>query len=259
MVMVMGRAVRDVYMPRDYYTRRPRGFAYIEYDTKDECEDAIDVAPLPPLVSGWQDSGLVQGLHRRRFHGRELVVEYAKGSRKTSSEMRTRASDEVMTERPRGYRRSPSPRRRYALPTPPVDDEDDDGDDAGGPAPARPAAALARPDAAHRARAAAAAPTPAPSPAPPAAPPVAPPAAPPPPSAAAPARSPQSTASRTRPTGAARPRPPDPSPQSPTLTPRPQPHVAWTLDWTGCVERCSPLFLSSTSFIPSFYTIVWDL
>jgi hypothetical protein len=32
--------VRDVYIPRNYYTNQPRGFAFIEFQDARACEDA---------------------------------------------------------------------------------------------------------------------------------------------------------------------------------------------------------------------------
>ena len=33
--------VKDVYIPTDYYTRRPRGFAFVEFLNADEALDAV--------------------------------------------------------------------------------------------------------------------------------------------------------------------------------------------------------------------------
>uniref|UniRef100_A0A5S6QMV5 RRM domain-containing protein n=1 Tax=Trichuris muris TaxID=70415 RepID=A0A5S6QMV5_TRIMR len=75
--------VRDVYIPLDYYTRRPR-------DIRD-AEDAL------------------YSLDRVNFHGNDLEVEFAKGDRKTPGEMRSKYNGLPRTN----YRyRSPSPRRR---------------------------------------------------------------------------------------------------------------------------------------------------
>ncbi|XP_064466069.1 serine/arginine-rich splicing factor 12-like isoform X2 [Ornithodoros turicata] len=60
----------DVYVPVDYYTRRPRGFAYVQFEDVRDAEDAM------------------YSLDRTRFYGRELEIEFAQGDRKTPSEMR---------------------------------------------------------------------------------------------------------------------------------------------------------------------------
>ncbi|KAI0213301.1 Serine/arginine-rich splicing factor 10 [Lamellibrachia satsuma] len=72
--------VTDAYMPLDYYTRRSRGFAYIQFEDPRDAEDAM------------------YNLDRTRFYGRELEIEFARGDRKTPSQMRVKE---------RGGRRSP--------------------------------------------------------------------------------------------------------------------------------------------------------
>ena len=62
--------ISDVYVPVDYYTRRPRGFAYIQFDDPRDAEDAV------------------YNLDRTRFFGRELEVEFARGDRKSPGQMR---------------------------------------------------------------------------------------------------------------------------------------------------------------------------
>ncbi|XP_076467276.1 serine/arginine-rich splicing factor 12-like isoform X5 [Babylonia areolata] len=64
--------ITDVYVPMDYYTRRPRGFAYIQFEDPRDADDAL------------------YHLDRTRFYGRELEVEFARGDRKTPSQMRTK-------------------------------------------------------------------------------------------------------------------------------------------------------------------------
>ena len=34
--------VKDVYLPKDYYTKQPRGFAYVEFHSEDTALDAMD-------------------------------------------------------------------------------------------------------------------------------------------------------------------------------------------------------------------------
>ncbi|SPQ97456.1 unnamed protein product (mitochondrion) [Plasmodiophora brassicae] len=74
-------SIRDVYIPRDYYSKQPRGFAYLEFTSKTEADAAIDA------LNGYS------------LNGRDLFVEYARGERKTSQMMRDRE------------RRQTSPRR----------------------------------------------------------------------------------------------------------------------------------------------------
>ncbi|ESO03496.1 hypothetical protein HELRODRAFT_157132 [Helobdella robusta] len=64
--------VSDVYIPLDYYSRRPRGFAYIQY-------------PFPFLIQDARDAEeALYALDRQRFMGRELEIEFAKGDRKSN-------------------------------------------------------------------------------------------------------------------------------------------------------------------------------
>ncbi|XP_072177552.1 serine/arginine-rich splicing factor 12-like [Diadema setosum] len=85
--------ISDVYIPLDYYTRQPRGFAYIQFDDIRDAEDAM------------------YALERYRFYGRELEIQYAEGDRKTPSQMRGKERGTYRSSR--SYRsRSRSPRRR---------------------------------------------------------------------------------------------------------------------------------------------------
>ncbi|CAG8776412.1 5616_t:CDS:2, partial [Acaulospora morrowiae] len=88
-----------VYIPKDFYTREPRGY----YDERD-CEEAYRRANIS-------------------LHGRQLTIEFARGSRKTPREMRGkdgnryspprrgRYSTPENSYRPRRYSRSPSRNR----------------------------------------------------------------------------------------------------------------------------------------------------
>ncbi|XP_010534507.1 PREDICTED: serine/arginine-rich SC35-like splicing factor SCL30 isoform X2 [Tarenaya hassleriana] len=64
--------VRDVYMPRDYYSGKPRGFAFVEF------VDSYDAAEAQ------------RSMNRRIFAGREITVVVAAESRKRPEEMRVR-------------------------------------------------------------------------------------------------------------------------------------------------------------------------
>merc|ERR1711998_673830 len=94
--------VRDVYMPRDHYTREPRGFAFVEYLDARDARDAMDE------------------MDRRNVDGREVTIVFAEERRKNPDEMRAREGGGGKGKgggygRDRGYddRRSP-PRRRYS-------------------------------------------------------------------------------------------------------------------------------------------------
>lgn len=75
--MAFGRIgeVRDVYIPRDFHSQQPKGFAFIEYATPQMASEARDE----------MDKFLMKG--------RELEVVYAQEKRKTPNEMRGRVVD----------------------------------------------------------------------------------------------------------------------------------------------------------------------
>lgn len=62
--------VNDIYIPMSYHTRRPRGFAYVAFDSLDEAKRAV------------------RKLDGTVYNGREIKVEHAQGDRKTPHEMR---------------------------------------------------------------------------------------------------------------------------------------------------------------------------
>ncbi|CAF0958727.1 unnamed protein product [Adineta steineri] len=69
-----GRIV-DITLPLDYYTRDAKGFGFVEYEESRDAEEAL------------------HALDRYRLLGRELEVEFARGDRKTPSEMRAREKE----------------------------------------------------------------------------------------------------------------------------------------------------------------------
>ena len=64
--------ITDVYLPLDYYTHKPRGFAYVQY------EDVIDAEEALKRLDGYH------------LHGNPLEIQYAEGDRKTPGQMRVR-------------------------------------------------------------------------------------------------------------------------------------------------------------------------
>ncbi|XP_071156521.1 serine/arginine-rich splicing factor 10-like isoform X2 [Mytilus edulis] len=64
--------LKDVYIPLDYYSRLPRGFAYIQFEDPRDADDAL------------------YHLDRTRYQGRELEIEFARGDRKSPGQMRTK-------------------------------------------------------------------------------------------------------------------------------------------------------------------------
>ncbi|XP_057684576.1 serine/arginine-rich splicing factor 10-like [Corythoichthys intestinalis] len=75
--------VVDVYIPLDFYTRQPRGFAYIQFEDVRDAEDAL------------------HSLDRKFVCGRQIEIQFAQGDRKTPNQMKTKE------------RRSPSRSSRY--------------------------------------------------------------------------------------------------------------------------------------------------
>ncbi|XP_037651204.1 serine/arginine-rich splicing factor 10-like isoform X2 [Sebastes umbrosus] len=80
----------DVYIPLDFYTRRPRGFAYIQFEDVRDAEDAL------------------HSLDRKWVCGRQIEIQFAQGDRKTPNQMKSKE------------RHSPGRSSRY-------DDHDRDG------------------------------------------------------------------------------------------------------------------------------------
>ncbi|KAJ0003481.1 hypothetical protein NQD34_008579, partial [Periophthalmus magnuspinnatus] len=65
----------DVYIPLDFYTRQPRGFAYIQY-------------PLPTNVRDAEDA--LHSLDRKWVCGRQIEIQFAQGDRKTPNQMKSK-------------------------------------------------------------------------------------------------------------------------------------------------------------------------
>lgn len=66
-------AVRDVYIPTDYHSRQPKGFAFVEYATQEEATEAKNE------------------MNRFLIKGRHLEVLFAQEKRKTAVEMKGRS------------------------------------------------------------------------------------------------------------------------------------------------------------------------
>ncbi|XP_022865100.1 serine/arginine-rich SC35-like splicing factor SCL33 [Olea europaea var. sylvestris] len=87
--------LKDVYLPRDYYTGEPRGFGFVQYVDPADAEEAK-----------YQMDGQI-------LLGRELTVLFAEENRKKPSEMRAR--ERISRRRsPLGYSRSPRYARTYS-------------------------------------------------------------------------------------------------------------------------------------------------
>ncbi|KAJ7971396.1 Serine/arginine-rich SC35-like splicing factor [Quillaja saponaria] len=90
--------LKDVYLPRDYYTGGPRGFGFVQY------VDPADAADAKYNMDG------------QILLGRELTVVFAEENRKKPAEMRARErrSRSYGRRSPPRYSRSPRYRRSYS-------------------------------------------------------------------------------------------------------------------------------------------------
>ena len=88
--------VSDVYVPMDYYTREPRGFAYVQFEDLRDAEDAL------------------HHLDGHRLNGKRMEIQYAQGDRKTPQEMRHKERGGSGGRRRYSRSRSRSPRRGYS-------------------------------------------------------------------------------------------------------------------------------------------------
>ncbi|KAK7292331.1 hypothetical protein RIF29_08109 [Crotalaria pallida] len=89
--------VKDVYLPKNYYTGEPRGFGFVKYRHGEDAAEAK--SQLNHTIIG----------------GREIRIVFAEENRKTPQEMRvtSRGSGRYGGSRRRPRSRSRSPRRRY--------------------------------------------------------------------------------------------------------------------------------------------------
>ncbi|KAJ8466573.1 hypothetical protein OPV22_029125 [Ensete ventricosum] len=107
--------VKDVYLPKNYYTGEPRGFGFVKFRYPEDAAVAK------------------QHMNHQIIGGREISIVYAEENRKTPQEMRmmTRISERYMEGRYSRHSLSGSPRRRYRSysrsPTPPRHESRDNG------------------------------------------------------------------------------------------------------------------------------------
>ncbi|KAM9693552.1 serine/arginine-rich splicing factor 10-like [Trichechus inunguis] len=66
-----------VYVPLDFYTRRPRGFAYVQFEDVPDAEDAL------------------HNLDRKWICGRQTEIQFAQGDRKTANQMKAKEGRNV--------------------------------------------------------------------------------------------------------------------------------------------------------------------
>ncbi|XP_065863526.1 serine/arginine-rich SC35-like splicing factor SCL28 [Euphorbia lathyris] len=102
--------VKDVYLPKNYYTGEPRGFGFVKFRY---AEDAAEAK---------------QRMNHKVIGGREIRIVFAEENRKTPQEMRVTTRVSGRSHRGRGSPRSPRHRRRsYSRsPSPARQDSRDD-------------------------------------------------------------------------------------------------------------------------------------
>ncbi|CAA6654191.1 unnamed protein product [Spirodela intermedia] len=85
--------VKDVYLPKNYYTGEPRGFGFVKFRNPEDAAEAK------------------QQMNHKVIGGREIRIVFAEENRKTPQEMRKN----TRVRNPGGRRLSPtrSPRRQY--------------------------------------------------------------------------------------------------------------------------------------------------
>lgn len=111
--------IRDVYIPTDYHTRRPRGFAFVEFfDHRDARYERMRMPSLLCITINSNQKKMsidficrsaLHALDRYLLDGRELGVVFAKDKRKTPVEMRQidrpRSKDRGSDRNRGGYQR----------------------------------------------------------------------------------------------------------------------------------------------------------
>ncbi|KFK26116.1 hypothetical protein AALP_AA8G206000 [Arabis alpina] len=86
--------LKDIYLPRNYYTGEPRGFGFVKYRYAEDAAEAM------------------KRMNHKVIGGREITIVFAEENRKTPREMRTtnRSSSRYGEYKRTSHR---SPRRRY--------------------------------------------------------------------------------------------------------------------------------------------------
>eukprot|EP00316_Scyphosphaera_apsteinii_P022510 CAMPEP_0119302914 /NCGR_PEP_ID=MMETSP1333-20130426/4436_1 /TAXON_ID=418940 /ORGANISM="Scyphosphaera apsteinii, Strain RCC1455" /LENGTH=150 /DNA_ID=CAMNT_0007305433 /DNA_START=1 /DNA_END=449 /DNA_ORIENTATION=+ len=85
--------VKDVYLPKDFHTKQPRGFAYVEFLTEDDALEAME------------------SLNGIDFQGRQITVAWAEGNRKSGVDMMRQDEARTNWRRDSGYSRRSDDRR----------------------------------------------------------------------------------------------------------------------------------------------------
>lgn len=84
--------IRDVYIPRDYYSQRPRGFGFVEFQHYNDAKTALE------------------SLDATEFQGSTIRIVFAREGRKSVS---SKQPTTMRRREKRKRRRSTSPRKKY--------------------------------------------------------------------------------------------------------------------------------------------------
>ncbi|XP_054576408.1 serine/arginine-rich splicing factor 10 isoform X1 [Eptesicus fuscus] len=93
----------DVYVPLDFYTRRPRGFAYVQYPffrwlISEGCW-SLKFKFIPLTFSTFEDvrdaEDALHNLDRKWICGRQIEIQFAQGDRKTPNQMKAKEGRNV--------------------------------------------------------------------------------------------------------------------------------------------------------------------
>ncbi|EAN31745.1 RNA recognition motif family protein [Theileria parva strain Muguga] len=108
--------IRDVYLPLDFNTRRPRGFGFVEFYDKADALDAVRAMDNTELDGSVITCCIAQDRRKspssmRRFQRNRSRRDYR--SRSRSYRGRSRSPARFRDDRRRGYSRDRSPRRHY--------------------------------------------------------------------------------------------------------------------------------------------------
>ncbi|KAI9208767.1 VTC domain-containing protein [Polychytrium aggregatum] len=101
--------VKDVYIPKDYYNGKPRGFAYIQHRRQNGCSVCL-ARSFFLYVNDDDAQTAYDKIEYITINGRNLPVEWAQGCRKSTVEMKKSAK---RTSSPDRYYR---PNKRFANP-----------------------------------------------------------------------------------------------------------------------------------------------
>ncbi|KAH0631138.1 hypothetical protein JD844_005290 [Phrynosoma platyrhinos] len=92
----------DVYVPLDFYTRRPRGFAYVQYPfLRWLISEGCKYLKFPSTLtsSTFEDvrdaEDALHNLDRKWICGRQIEIQFAQGDRKTPNQMKAKEGRNV--------------------------------------------------------------------------------------------------------------------------------------------------------------------